>query len=111
MAKSVGNLVRVGDLLREHPSGGLRRYLLEHHYRGDWSFDPDALEDAVSGFRSWQKAAREPGRDAGLTGRFLAALADDLDTPAAVEVLDVAAAAGAGETVAELAVLIGVDLS
>jgi len=108
MSKSQGNLVGVGELLEGHPGGAVRRYLLSHHYRNDWSFDPRGLAAADEGFRTWTRAAFEPGRDRGLEDSFHAALADDLDTPSAIEVLDELAATGAGESLIELLPLIGV---
>ena len=109
MSKSEGNLVGVGGLLAEHPGGAIRRYLLSHHYRDDWSFDPQRLVAADQGFQTWVHAAFETGRDTRLEGAFHAALADDLDTPSAIEVLDELADLGAGESLIELLPLLGVQ--
>lgn len=111
MSKSKGNLVGVGELLAERPAGAVRRYLLSQHYRDDWSFDPQGVAAADEGFRTWTDAAFEPGRDLRLEATFHAALADDLDTPSAIEVLDELADAGAGESLIELLPLLGVQRS
>lgn len=113
MSKSLGNLVYVRDLLVNHPAGGLRRYLLEHHYRDDWEFDADELDEAIAGFAGWRECAeatRDSDGQSGLTEAFRAAIASDLDTPTAIEVLDEIAKQGAGGTLRRLAAILGIDL-
>ena len=89
MSKSLGNLVFVGDLLKEWDAAVVRLALLDHHYRPDWEWTgrrtcpgpPDALE-------AWRSAPR-PGRRPDIAGvgtdRGLelvrSALDDDLDAP------------------------------
>jgi L-cysteine:1D-myo-inositol 2-amino-2-deoxy-alpha-D-glucopyranoside ligase len=97
MAKSLGNLVLVRDLLAAHEPDTVRLYLLGHHYRTSWEWDPARLEATVGRTRTLHAAmARESGRgtllDPSAFGpRLTAALDDDLDTPRAVEVaLDLA---------------------
>jgi L-cysteine:1D-myo-inositol 2-amino-2-deoxy-alpha-D-glucopyranoside ligase len=114
MAKSSGNLVFVDELLDRYEPGALRRYLLAHHYRKEWSYAEAELGEAASGFQRWRRAA---GRGSGtdethrrLVQAFHDALADDLDTPRAVEVLDEAAEAGAGATLRQLSGLLGFSL-
>jgi L-cysteine:1D-myo-inositol 2-amino-2-deoxy-alpha-D-glucopyranoside ligase len=111
MSKSLGNLVFVRDLVERHPAGAVRRYLLEQHYRSDWEYDEGALERAAAGHEAWAEAAMLPGRRPDLEEAAHAALRDDLDTPRAVDLLDEAAAGGAGETVRDLAATLGVSLS
>lgn len=106
MSKSLGNLVFVDDLLERFEPGALRRYFLEHHYRQDWTFDDDELQDAAAGFKRWSDAS-EHGRRADLEEQFLAALGNDLDTPGAVAVLDAMADAGAGESLRRFAPILG----
>ena len=110
MSKSLGNLVFVTDLLERYEGAALRRYLLSHHYRADWSFDESALAEAASGYKRWCDAAGEQGRRPDLAGEFATALDDDLDTPAALQVVDAAAEAGAGQEVRLLAGTLGFDL-
>ncbi len=40
MSKSLGNLVFVGDLLKEWDPAAVRLALLAHHYRTDWDWQP-----------------------------------------------------------------------
>jgi L-cysteine:1D-myo-inositol 2-amino-2-deoxy-alpha-D-glucopyranoside ligase len=110
MSKSLGNLVFVDDLRARFPGGAIRRYLLEHHYRSNWEYDEDALKRSAVAHASWTDVARSAGRRPDLEAQFADALRDDLDTPAAVELLDQAAAAGAGETVRNLADALGTRL-
>ena len=110
MSKSLGNLVFVGDLLERVEPGALRRYLLEHHYRGDWTFSEDELAESARAYKVWGDAAGGTGRRPDLVEAYHAALDDDLDIPAAIGVLDAAAAAGAGATLRELAPCLGFDL-
>jgi L-cysteine:1D-myo-inositol 2-amino-2-deoxy-alpha-D-glucopyranoside ligase len=89
MSKSLGNLVFVHDLLDRHDPLAVRRFLLRHRYREDWDFDEDRLDQeggekrpsAVDG--SW---AGDANRAA-----FFNALDEDMNTPAALEVVDRAA--------------------
>lgn len=93
MAKSLGNLVMVRDLLAQQHPDTVRLYLLRHHYRAGWEWDAAKLEATAAWTRTLHAAlAREPGRGApldpaGYGPRFTAAMEDDLDTPAALQVL------------------------
>jgi L-cysteine:1D-myo-inositol 2-amino-2-deoxy-alpha-D-glucopyranoside ligase len=107
MSKSLGNLVFVEELLERFEPGALRRYFLEHHYRSDWTFDDDALAAAAEGFARWQVAAGSDARREDLEQQLLDRLADDLDTPGAIEVLDAMAAAGAGKSLRLFAPVLG----
>ena len=86
MSKSLGNLAFVDDLLERHEPGTLRRFLLERHYRGDWEFRETDLTRLGSTEERKGSGIREPGPDD--REAFFAALDDDLDTPAAIRVLD-----------------------
>ncbi|MGB3307408.1 MAG: cysteine--tRNA ligase [Thermomicrobiales bacterium] len=94
MSKSLGNLVKVSDVLETHRGDALRLYLLSNHYRTPWEFEDDALETWADVADSLQEAVDgtvsgfgdlldlEPHRR-----RFFAALDNDLDTPTAIAVL------------------------
>jgi L-cysteine:1D-myo-inositol 2-amino-2-deoxy-alpha-D-glucopyranoside ligase len=90
MSKSLGNLVFV-SALRE--SGidpmAIRLAILAHHYREDWDWTDEVLAAAVRRLRRWREAVRRPAGD---QDRLLAALrermADDLDAPGALAVVD-----------------------
>ena len=106
MSKSLGNLVFVDDLLERFEPGALRRYFLEHHYRQDWTFDDDELQESAAGFKRWSEASGDGRRD-DLEEQFMAALGNDLDTPGAVAVLDAMADAGAGASLRRFAPILG----
>jgi L-cysteine:1D-myo-inositol 2-amino-2-deoxy-alpha-D-glucopyranoside ligase len=88
MSKSLGNMVFVRDLLRSHSANAIRLYLLGHHYRQVWEWSPRELEAAVSLASQLEAAVGGPDSN-GLADReeFAAALANDLDTPRAIEAL------------------------
>jgi L-cysteine:1D-myo-inositol 2-amino-2-deoxy-alpha-D-glucopyranoside ligase len=107
MSKSLGNLVFVGDLCKEWEPPAVRLALLAHHYRQDW--DWVTLEDmphAAARLALW-RAAKDGDGSAGLAA-VRAALDADLNTPAALEALDVEARAG--RSVLDGATLLGVTL-
>ena len=94
MAKSVGNLVLVRDLLRSYSGDAIRLYLVSHHYRDELTYRPEELEAAssraarlrmasIAGEGVDGAAAARP-RVAALRDEFLAAMDDDLDTPRAM---------------------------
>ncbi len=130
MSKSLGNLVLVRDLLRTWPADAIRQYLVSHHYRAEIEFHEADLEgsaDAAALLRQAATRAEElvpdlpalgadrppdPGVARAKSG-FLAAMDNDLDTPAAMPHLiglarlavtgdDPRVAAEAGWTVREL---------
>jgi L-cysteine:1D-myo-inositol 2-amino-2-deoxy-alpha-D-glucopyranoside ligase len=86
MSKSLGNLAFVHDLLERHEPAAIRGFLLRRHYREDWSFDEDDL------IREWKDAPAldEGGSFDAVREReaFYEALDNDLDTPAAMLILD-----------------------
>ncbi|MCR6661917.1 MAG: cysteine--tRNA ligase [Luteimonas sp.] len=87
MSKSLGNIEKVHDLVREHPPEALRYALLSAHYRQplDWS---DALiEQSVRTLDRLYGTLRDLGdTDAtpAIPAPIEAALDDDLNTPAAL---------------------------
>ena len=96
MSKSLGNLVLVRDLLRDHDADAIRHYLVSHQYRREVHFDSEAPRRSAGPAERLRQAARPMA--AGPAGfeaaaddhcaRFLAAMDDDLDTPAALRELD-----------------------
>jgi L-cysteine:1D-myo-inositol 2-amino-2-deoxy-alpha-D-glucopyranoside ligase len=107
MSKSLGNLVFVGDLLRRHPPSVIRRYLLSKHYRQDWTFREQELHDTALPEADDQIEPDLMHRD------FYAALDEDLDTPAALRVLDRAKSSAdpaVKALVEEAAAILGLDL-
>ncbi|MGQ0464402.1 MAG: cysteine--1-D-myo-inosityl 2-amino-2-deoxy-alpha-D-glucopyranoside ligase [Sporichthyaceae bacterium] len=102
MSKSLGNLVFVSKLRCEGADpGAIRLALLAHHYASDWEWTPEDLANASARLRSWRAAVSRP--DGPPTEDVLAAvraaLANDLDAPAALAAIDewaALASSGAG---------------
>jgi L-cysteine:1D-myo-inositol 2-amino-2-deoxy-alpha-D-glucopyranoside ligase len=103
MSKSRGNLVFVSRLRADHVDPmALRLALIADHYRGDRTWNDDLLKTAEDRLARWRAAASATagpsGADllAGVRGR----VANDLDTPGALALVDAwadATLAGAGD--------------
>jgi L-cysteine:1D-myo-inositol 2-amino-2-deoxy-alpha-D-glucopyranoside ligase len=88
MSKSLGNLVFVSALRNSDVDPmAIRLVLLRHHYRSDWEWLDADLWDAVDTLESWRRAlSLGAGAPAGpVVTEVLAAMADDLDAPRAVD--------------------------
>ena len=105
MSKSLGNLVFVKDLVDTWTAAEIRLAALSQHYRNEWDWRNELLDEARARLDRWAAAAN-PG--AGPIDKVRAALDADLDTPAALAAIDAAAADGA--PVAEAAALLGVGI-
>lgn len=107
MSKSLGNLVFVDALRREHDPRAIRLAIIEHHYRTEWEWDEGLVPRNQERLERWRGSMG--GSATGVLETVRGHLDDDLDTPAALAAIDVAAAGGADVTAA--AALLGVDLS
>jgi L-cysteine:1D-myo-inositol 2-amino-2-deoxy-alpha-D-glucopyranoside ligase len=93
MSKSLGNMLFVRDLCRTYSADAVRLGLLGHHYRQPFDFEPteldraQALADRLAGALNDGGGPAGEAEPAGLLGRGLAALDDDLDTPGAIAAL------------------------
>jgi L-cysteine:1D-myo-inositol 2-amino-2-deoxy-alpha-D-glucopyranoside ligase len=121
MSKSLGNLVFVSELLKVADPRAIRLALMAHHYRDNWEWFDDDIEDGRAALHLLHGAARGvSGPDpAPYVERVRAALDDDLDAPrarAAIEDLASAIERGDGtdtdapRTLRSLAMLVGIDL-
>jgi L-cysteine:1D-myo-inositol 2-amino-2-deoxy-alpha-D-glucopyranoside ligase len=109
MSKSRGNLVLVSRLRESGVDPrAIRLALLSRHYRSDWEWDDALLRTAEKRLRTWTAAVRRGGPDpTSVVALVRAALAEDLDAPAALAAVDAWASseatqpvAGSGELVA-----------
>ncbi len=96
MSKSLGNLTLVSNLLEKYSADAIRVTLLNHLYRCPWECFPDDLQVAteiVGQFQQVRKLVGEhtEGQDTVLSGRFHAAMKNDLNTPEALLLLHQAA--------------------
>jgi len=104
MAKSAGNLVLLGDLLKEHPAGAVRLMILDRPWAQGWEYQPELLGPAAARLESlYQAAARQVPDDPAAVAELRRLLATDLNVPAA---LDLAAEAG-GAAARTLASVLG----
>jgi L-cysteine:1D-myo-inositol 2-amino-2-deoxy-alpha-D-glucopyranoside ligase len=92
MSKSLGNLVKVSQVLARVPAAAARLYLVSHRYERDWDFDWAALARYARLIEKARAVLKKPDAQASpaLIKEFTAALADDLDTPRAVRALRLA---------------------
>ena len=105
MSKSLGNLVFVSRLVDdgEDPMA-VRLALLAHHYREDWQWTADGLSGARDRLARWRSAASAAldglaphGAAQAVLAGVRERLADDLDAPGALAVVDRWAAANLAE--------------
>ena len=92
MSKSLGNLVFVHKLVEagEDPSA-IRLGVFAGHYRDERDWSDEVLDDAKRRLAAWREALAQPGSMAGaeeVVAKLRAAIANDLDTPAALDAVD-----------------------
>ncbi len=93
MAKSVGNIRRLSEVLDEVGAEALLLYFCGGHYRQPLAFSPERLEAAANGTRRIREAGRRlvagPSPEGLAVHReaFLDALADDFNTAKALPAL------------------------
>ncbi|HEX4726054.1 MAG TPA: cysteine--tRNA ligase [Pseudonocardiaceae bacterium] len=90
MSKSLGNVVSIPEMLRVVRAVELRYYLITPHYRSKIEYSPAALSDAATAYKRIESFVKRVVQRTGsvepsvLCAEFVAALDDDLGTPAAV---------------------------
>jgi cysteinyl-tRNA synthetase len=97
MSKSLGNILPIRDALSRWSANAVRLFLLQTHYRKRLELSEEALDRAEALWRlieeAWWELRQPWGEDRGamaddaeaLHEEFLAALADDFDTPRALQ--------------------------
>jgi L-cysteine:1D-myo-inositol 2-amino-2-deoxy-alpha-D-glucopyranoside ligase len=91
MSKSKGNLVFVSRLRGDGVDPmAIRVALLSTHYRADRAWTDEMLKTGQRRLASWRAAVAAPAGPSGeeLLTQVRAALADDLDTPRALSLMD-----------------------
>lgn len=99
MSKSLGNLVKVSELLAEgRDPAAIRLALLDHHWRSSWEWHDNTLADAEERLVRWRAWAAEADPENTysdgdtLLDWLRMVLTDDLNTPAALQAVDEAVA-------------------
>src|SRR5699024_7645867 len=98
MSKSLGNFLTIRDVLDNYPAELVRYFVLSTHYRSPLAYNADAMNAAGNALSRLYTALRDApapgsgGQEMGSIGqpyveRFDQAMADDLNTPAAIAVL------------------------
>jgi cysteinyl-tRNA synthetase len=89
MSKSLGNVVSVADLLREHGPALLRYLILRTHYRRPIEFTDEAMAESKKAFAAFvnlfeKHETTDVAIDGPETAKFFAAMDDDFNTAAAI---------------------------
>ena len=125
MSKSVGNIFQLSEAIDRYGAGAVVAFLVSGHYRQPLEFSEEALEGARARLERIRNFMLEPGPDSGgapdpavekARAAFIAALADDFNTPRAqatmfelITAAHVRPLAGARAAVTEMAWLLGLD--
>jgi len=91
MSKSLGNIITVGDLISEDPRGEIYRLaLLSGHYRQPLPWTEQLVAQSKARLTRWYRAKRilKYRRSPKAPEPFVSALRDDLNTPAALSIID-----------------------
>ena len=94
MSKSFGNVIRIRDLIRKYNSNTIRLYVFSKHYRQPFMFSQSELDkfystDETIASALWGKndAAKSPDRKTRLINEFTSYIEDDVNTPAALQLM------------------------
>jgi cysteinyl-tRNA synthetase len=94
MAKSVGNIALLHDVVEQHGAHAVVMYLISGHYRQPLAFSPSELQDAERRVQRLREALRRlppgepsPSDMAHHRDAFFDALANDFNTPTALAAL------------------------
>ena len=95
MSKSLGNIITIREGLDKYGADGLRLFVLTSHYRSPLSYSEEALESGRRAAERLRLAATLPGGNGppadvpveSYRERFVEAMDDDLNTPAALAAL------------------------
>ncbi|MRN68823.1 MAG: class I tRNA ligase family protein [Nitrosopumilales archaeon] len=106
MSKSFGNIIRIRDLIRKYNSNIIRLYLFSKHYRQPFMFSQSELDkfystDETIASALWKDIGTKiPHRRTRLTKEFTSYIENDVNTPAALELM--IETAREGESIADV---------
>ena len=108
MSKSLGNFFTVRDLLDQGYAGEVIRFvMLSTHYRSPMDWTAEKARQAEATLRKWRAASAGAVAAAEPLPAVVEALADDLNTAAAIAALHAAAASGDWAALKRSATLLG----
>jgi cysteinyl-tRNA synthetase len=93
MSKSFGNIIRIRDLMRKYNSNIIRLYLFSKHYRQPIMFSESELvkfqsTDEIVASALWSNVSTKiPHHRTNLTNKFTSYLENDVNTPAALQLM------------------------
>jgi cysteinyl-tRNA synthetase len=85
MSKSLGNTVKMRDLLKRHSANAIRLYLYSKHYRKAFDFVEKDIEKCEQ--INYYISTRHAGSKSKFENRFFDRIEDDFDTPGALKVI------------------------
>jgi len=106
MSKSFGNIIRIRDLIRKYNSNIIRLYLFSKHYRQPFMYSQSELDkfystDETIASALWRETGTKiPHLRTRLTKEFTSYMENDVNTPAALELM--IETAREGESIADL---------
>ncbi len=106
MSKSFGNIIRIRDLIRKYNSNIIRLYIFSKHYRQPFMYSQSELDkfystDETIASALWRETGTKiPHRRTRLTKEFTSYIENDVNTPAALELMIETAIEG--ESIADL---------
>ena len=95
MSKSLGNFVTIREVLKDWPGEVVRLAMLKTHYRQPIDWTLKGLEEASRTLDRWYDVVEDAEPAPVVSPGLLEALADDLNTPAAISELHRPATPGA----------------
>ena len=93
MSKSFGNIIRIRDLIRKYNPNIVRLYLFSKHYRQPFVFSQSELskfyltDKIIASALRGDVRTKIPHRKTRLTNEFISHIENDVDTPAALELM------------------------
>ena len=100
MSKSLGNFLTVEDLRGQAPGEVLRLAILSTHYRGVLDWTSQKIDEAADALAKWGALVDGIDPSPSAASPVIEALADDLNTPAAIAAMHQMARAGEADALA-----------
>ena len=114
MAKSLGNLVMVSNLLKYNNANEIKWLLLSHHYRKPWEFEKEELElikKKLLMIKKVIKTNKNQKINTLYVRKFITIMDNDLNTPQALNfILDIVKKPNLSPTILKCLSILGIEL-